>query len=184
MKVDISGLDKRDVLVALYEHANYRSEPLKHKFSTVLSANLLKKGSYDSAHHAISNATAGNHDYFSTVNLGHGPRALNVDLSGDSFDATTYDKKHGGLGSAQRAIDTLRQKLQPIPSQEPKKPSVNDLLGKVRGGLFALSFLRSLPRPVEILIPINSIGNNIKIITEPHADGEYDNNTNHHHQFP
>jgi len=90
--INIVGLDKADVLVALYNNAKPLGMGLFHYTNQNMSkeeaANLLSKG----------------HKYFDYV---HG-RVMKVDLSSDiEFNPYWYDRDNG-KGSAERAIHSLR----------------------------------------------------------------------------
>ena len=91
--VDISGLDKAEVLLTLYNHSH------------VQGLGFLQ---------AIDNYTieAARKDYELSpdkyFDYQYG-RVLKVDLSWDSFDSWLYDRDCGE-GAAQKAIDELRRK--------------------------------------------------------------------------
>lgn len=91
--VDIKGLNKAEVLKALYDHSHVQGlgflQAVPEGTVTVAHcSNLLKQTTY--------------FDYL------YG-RVLKVDLSGDEFSETLYDRDCGN-GAAQRAIDFLRGK--------------------------------------------------------------------------
>jgi hypothetical protein len=91
--IDISKLDKANVLCALYTHSHPQGrgwlqstpEPMTKEQAEA----LLKQGTY--------------FDYVKG-------RVLKVDLSGTSFDPYLYDRDNG-QGAAQRAIDAIRKRI-------------------------------------------------------------------------
>lgn len=115
MKISIAGLNKVDVLLALYrnavplyssneEYLNLQSST-KNNFHTPafsedrqLAIKLIKKceleNNYDLDH----------------VDLGDGSRSLRINLANLEFDPAYYDNQYG-LGSAKRVIDKLRKTL-------------------------------------------------------------------------
>lgn len=90
MQIDISKLDKAEVLAALYNHSKQQGlgflnprgrEPL----SKAEAAELLKKGTY--------------FDYLAG-------RVMKVDLSGDVLETGLYDRDNG-QGAAAAALESL-----------------------------------------------------------------------------
>ena len=91
--VDIKGLDKAKVLVALWDNSyesglsfNPSGKPL-----TVREARRIIKGRYY------------NFDYCKG-------RVIKCNISGDEFDPWRYDRENGA-GAARRAIDELRKEI-------------------------------------------------------------------------
>lgn len=89
--IDIRGLNKAEVLKALYDHSHVQGmgflQAVPAGFVTVRRCqSLLKEQTY--------------FDYL------YG-RVLKVDLSGDEFDERLYDRDCGE-GAAKRAVDSLR----------------------------------------------------------------------------
>ena len=90
-RIDISNLDKAEVLAALYNGASpqglgflqYDSEPM----GTDVAQELLSKSTY--------------FDYVRG-------RVMKVELSGDSFDPWLYDRDNGA-GAAAKVIDALNE---------------------------------------------------------------------------
>jgi len=89
--VNIKGLDKAQVLKALYDHSHVQG-------SGFLQA--VPDGVVTVEHCAM---LLGNQTYFDYL---HG-RVLKVELSGDEFDERLYDRDCGE-GAAQRAVDSIR----------------------------------------------------------------------------
>ena len=91
--VDISGLDKAEVLLTLYNHSHVQGLGFLQAIDnyTIETARKDYELSPDK--------------YFDY----HYGRVLKVDLSGDSFDSWLYDRDCGE-GAAQKAIDELRRK--------------------------------------------------------------------------
>lgn len=91
--IDIRGLSKADVLIALYNHAKPRGMGYLHYTPTDMTpeqATELLDALPDS--------------YFDYV----GGRVLKVDLSGTSFNEALYDRDNG-TGAAERALAPLRR---------------------------------------------------------------------------
>lgn len=91
--INISGLNKAEVLKALYDHSHVQGmgilQTVPHGYVTVEHCQMLLE-------------TTG-YPYFDYL---YG-RVLKVDLSGDSFDERLYDRDCGP-GAAARAIEKLR----------------------------------------------------------------------------
>lgn len=100
--VSIEGLDKADVLLALWNHAQMQG------LSFLAFTGELTKAA---AENAISEHTHTGMDgepriYFDYLN----GKVLKVDIAKDEFDPYLYDRDNG-IGSAQRAIDLLYQEV-------------------------------------------------------------------------
>lgn len=94
-EIDITGLDKRKVLIALYESARVQGMGILHARSermTIAEAGEL-----------LAPREHGEPPYFDYV---HG-RVLKVNLAGDKFSPRLYDRDNGH-GAAQRAVDAIR----------------------------------------------------------------------------
>jgi hypothetical protein len=105
MMVNIKDLEKAEVLLALYNHAQGEL--------TLLSAihgkppEVFELGNLATAQQLVRD----NESFdmrFAYVDLDKGSRAINVSLSKDEFNPRSFDSNHG-LGQAQRAIDALRE---------------------------------------------------------------------------
>lgn len=90
-EIDITGLDKADVLAALYNAS--RPLGLGALFYTPQGM------THEEAQAAIAQGT--DFDYL------HG-RVMKVNLAGDSFDPWLYDRDNG-YGAAERAVASVRQ---------------------------------------------------------------------------
>lgn len=95
-RMDIKGMKKDRVLLALYNHAIIATDQ-KLFFATVAD---------------IECATIWEKDYgrweFGKLCLGFcGTRTLNIDITGDSFDPTAYNSANGAA-RAKKAINSLR----------------------------------------------------------------------------
>lgn len=183
MRVDITGLDPAEVLLALYNRANYQRlsyNLTRYNFTTAVRASLFIPGSRTLAEQVWDDAQTNNSFHFTGVDLGRGIRALNVTIIDNYFDSTTYDKTHGGPGSAQTVIDRLRLQQAPV-SQERNKKKLTELLQNVGSGVLVRA--RTLHRPLDTPPVITSSGYTLPtgMITKPNQDGQYldneDNNT-------
>lgn len=90
--IDIKGLDKAEVLLALYRGSHVQGLGFLNAVDNYTIADAKKD--YE--------ASNGYFDYL------HG-RVLKVDISQDAFDGWLYDRDCGE-GTAQRAIDSIRKK--------------------------------------------------------------------------
>lgn len=90
--IDIKGLDKAEVLLALYNGSHCQGLG----FLQALDTYTLEDAKRD-----LKESIDGYFDYL------HG-RVLKVDLSGDSFDSWLYDRDCGE-GAAERVINELRR---------------------------------------------------------------------------
>jgi len=102
--VDISGLDKADVLLVLYDNAHFSglsfaTQPLRRIF-----ASMSQPGYREQAQSLIAAGTTN----FNEVNLGAGFRPLKVNLAGNDFDSFAYDRDHGFDGYAAILVQALR----------------------------------------------------------------------------
>ncbi len=93
-EIDIKGLDKAEVLLALYNHSHVQGLG----FLQMADNYTLKDAKKDLEASAP-------YFYFDYL---HG-RVLKVDLSKDTFNGDLYDRDCGP-GAAQKAIDELRSK--------------------------------------------------------------------------
>ena len=91
--VDITGIDKPELLVALYHGT--------HPVGMGFIHNNPEFG-LDDAEAAITAESSGRLDYVSG-------RPIKANISGDSFDPSLYDRE-AGEGAAQRVVDSLRKK--------------------------------------------------------------------------
>lgn len=91
--IDIKGLDKAEVLLALYNGSHCQGLGFLQAIDTY---------TLEDAKRDLKESFDGYFDYL------HG-RVLKVDLSGDSFDSWLYNRDCGE-GAAERAINELRRK--------------------------------------------------------------------------
>lgn len=90
MTINIAGLDKAKVLIALYEHARVQGLGVlqaKNEPMTETEANALLK----------------DNDYFDYL---HG-RVMKIRIAGDDIEERLYDRDNG-FGAAAIAVDTVR----------------------------------------------------------------------------
>ena len=126
--VDIKGLDKAEVLVALWNNScevglsfNPSGKPL-----TVKKARKIIKDRYY------------RFDYCEG-------RFIKCDLSGDEFDPWRYDRENGS-GAAQRAIDALREELANRPEEKGPTGMMSQFLEQFLGGSFINKDVQSRER--------------------------------------
>ena len=84
--VSIVGLNKADVLLALYNNAKFGGEGFKSQPQMQILVMMSGNGTMEAAKKLINNGTY-NFDY---VDLGAGPRPLKVNLSGFEFNSFCY----------------------------------------------------------------------------------------------
>ncbi len=102
--IDISSLDKSEVLAALYNRARPQGMGYMHfdpKPMTTEEARAILDGENNAAH--TSGFWPGYHASFDYL---HG-RVMKVNLSGDSFREDLYDRDNGE-GAAAKAVDSIR----------------------------------------------------------------------------
>lgn len=95
--VDISDLEKSEVLAALYNESSRRVSG-KSDGPEVMTVE-------DAANYIAGKVTGHIELYFDHL---YG-RPLKVGIGGSSFDPWRYDQNNGGDGTAQRVIDELRK---------------------------------------------------------------------------
>lgn len=93
-EVDISGLDKAEVLLALYHGTRAVGMGVLHDNSNF---------SIDDAKNVVADSTRMYFDYVSG-------RPLKVNLSNSTFDPALYDRD-AGPGTAAKVIECLREKV-------------------------------------------------------------------------
>ena len=90
--VDISGLDKAEVLYALYNSSHYQG---------ISFLGMVNNYTLEDCRKDFEESKSKYFDYL------HG-KVIKVNLSGDNFDPFLYDRDCGE-GAAQEAIDKLRK---------------------------------------------------------------------------
>lgn len=103
-KIDISGLDKADVLAALYNGSKVQGMGV---FQAVGAPDIM---SHDMAQLVIGEKYHDVGSGYTGQDLSFGyifGRVLHVDISADEFDPWSYDRDLGA-GAAQKVIDQLR----------------------------------------------------------------------------
>lgn len=108
-EIDIKGIDKAELLAALYNN----SRPMGMGFlqardgkMTVEQAREEIEGGDDSSRMFGKDRCGNRHLYFDYLR----GRPLKSDLSGDTFHPWGYDRDNGGDGTAARIIANLRSK--------------------------------------------------------------------------
>lgn len=118
-KVLIFGLYKPDVLLALYNNARYGGIDYASSQTMQVLGRMSRNASPEKAVQLIAEASEEGRTYFGTVDLGEGPRLLNVDLSDFEFNAEEFDKAHGE-GQAANAINALRDAFGKVVDANPE----------------------------------------------------------------
>jgi hypothetical protein len=98
--VNIAGLDKAEVLLALWQASRTQGRSWLGWVSGELTLEQAKQEIEDRKHTAFDSK---NSIYFDYLN----GRVMKVDLGQDEFDSRLYDRDNGD-GAAQQAIDNLR----------------------------------------------------------------------------
>lgn len=130
MKVEIVGLNKIVVLLSLYNNAKFAGKEFASQPMMKVMYAMDPLGNIEAAETVIEEATKSNNFNFDYVDLGAGPRPLNVDLSSFDFDPTLYDCNHSHDGYAAKIISDLR-KAEIIKSKDAPKDSFASLLCEV-----------------------------------------------------
>ncbi len=122
MDVDISGLPKYAVIAALWNHA--RTQSVFDRKSAMSETRAREVANW-----LMESKLPGDRlDWLDS-------RSMKVDVRGDSFDPTLYDRDNGGDGAAARVISTLRQNTQvPEHGKQQKVSEVDESpTGEVHG---------------------------------------------------
>jgi hypothetical protein len=116
-EVDITGLDKAEVLAALYNASKVQGMGV---MQAVLGDMTAEKAREVIASRGDDHGNKGYFDYL----FG---RVLKVNISGDSFDPRGYDRDVG-QGAASRAISKLRAESEPMTETPENKPPTGNLV--------------------------------------------------------
>ncbi len=108
MKINIIGLDKADVLLALYNNAKFNGSGFASQPMMKILASMAPPVKVEAARKEIEKCSKTGRYKFDYVDLGSGPRPIKVDLSGFEFDSSSYDQDHGD-GLAVTVISNLRK---------------------------------------------------------------------------
>lgn len=108
MKVEIVGLHKADVLLALYNNAKFAGKGFESQPMLKVMARMSPPGNREMAEKLIDEALENSSCYFDYIDLGAGPRPIQANLSGFDFDPAQYDNNHGTTGYAATIIEQLR----------------------------------------------------------------------------
>lgn len=125
-EISIEGLDKAEVLMALFNGARPQGMGFLHydpkPMEKAVAQDILVRGTY--------------FDYVQG-------RVMKVDLSGDSFSPWGYDRDNG-KGAAETIIDTLRStgETNPVAVEALHVDGVRDAAGKAMAGIAVESKLR------------------------------------------
>lgn len=106
-RIDITNLDRAEVLLSLYNHAKCQGEFYASIVMPILASQSLD-GSLEKAEQFV--LEMGDKTFFTIVDLGQGPRELYLDLKGPFLNSETYDAAHG-IGQAEKAINLLKERL-------------------------------------------------------------------------
>jgi len=120
MKVEIVGLHKADVLLALYNNAKFAGKNFASQPMLKVMARMAPPGKREMAEKIIDEALDNNNCYLDYIDLGAGPRPIKANLSGFDFDPTQFDNNHGQDGYAAAIIDQLRAEYINQLQDEPK----------------------------------------------------------------
>lgn len=108
VKVNVKGIDKALLLVALYRCACFKSETLQDQrlLNQLFKRDeqmLARARQFLQTHHAT---------VVNEINLGDGARLLGVELSGDWLEVDCFEKFHGE-GLVSKLVDILLEKQKP-----------------------------------------------------------------------
>lgn len=123
MKINITGLDRAEVLLALYNNAMFKGAKFSSK--PELSKKMAERplATLEDAEQEIEMRKMSGDYLFNAVGLGSSVKVLGVDLSGSEFDSSEYDSNHG-VGLAEKVISDLRNAKKEAKSEV--KPSIDD----------------------------------------------------------
>lgn len=126
MKISIVGLNKTDVLLALYNNALCGGEVYKDQPYMKIMTGIAPPGTLEDAIKLMDVSSKSEKFYFGSIDLGGGIRALEVDLGGIDFDPKNYDNCHG-KERAKKVIESLRDQILNV-TKNFEKESIDQLL--------------------------------------------------------
>jgi hypothetical protein len=132
----IAGLDKAQILLALYNGARVHSDKRRLEDNSAVRE-------------LIADAEAGKIPFsFEFIDLGLGLRFIGVDLSEDTIKLQQYDQRHAYSGYGKMIINQLNvpmEHLSPFLVSEPQSPNAAALIARF-GGVFTpptqITFIR------------------------------------------
>lgn len=105
-KVDITGLDKAEVLATLYNHSHVQGMGRLHARGSLTVEEVRKEIERGDDHARMFGTHVHSNPLYFDYFFG---RPLKVNLGGDSFDPWGYDRDNGGDGTAEKLIQELRE---------------------------------------------------------------------------
>jgi hypothetical protein len=120
MKIMIVGLNKADVLLALYNNAHCEGPAMSHAPMMKMMSRMMPPATIETAQKEIDARFKSHNFHFDYVDLGGGPKSLKLDLSGFEFDSSQYDEYHG-KDLAEKVINSLRTQYTSALKDAPKQ---------------------------------------------------------------
>lgn len=107
--IDIKGIDKAELLAALYNNSRPMGMGFLQAREGVMTVEQARAEieSGDDSSRMFGKNSAGNRELYFDYLRG---RPLKSNLGGDTFDPWGYDRDNGGTGTAARIIARLREK--------------------------------------------------------------------------
>lgn len=108
--IDISGLDKAEILATLYNHSAPMGMGVLQARSGEMTTEIARaiiNGGHEGRDYGIQEGHPAYRKLYFDYLFG---RPLKIDLSGDSLDPWGYDRDNGGEGTAERLISELRSR--------------------------------------------------------------------------
>lgn len=129
MDINIEGLDKAELLLALYAHA-----PISSTYRWLSGMFSEPEPSLEKAREVIQNCHNTNCYFLETINLGSGAKSLKVGLRGPTTNFNFYDNICQEEGAGENIVKTLREqnnaksaaKAEEAPSSPKKKARFSD----------------------------------------------------------
>jgi len=109
MRFNIFGIDKSVLLLSLYNNAKQQGVAYDNMPAAKHIGLLLKHGKLENAEALLEYRMESDNYYFDYINLGSGPKVIQVDLGVHEPDFSKYDFHHGE-GLAKKIVSTLRDK--------------------------------------------------------------------------
>jgi len=95
MKVNISGLDKAEILWALYSYALFAGPEYETNNPMTILHRSRPLVSRQAALIALMEAAYHDNFWIESIDLGQGLKPIYIDLSGSEIDVTVYENHHG-----------------------------------------------------------------------------------------
>lgn len=118
MKILIVGINKTDLLLALYNNARCQGKAFDSVPSMKIVGSMARPATHEDAEKILKERETSGIYYFDYIDLGKGSRPLKVNLGDFEPDFKLYDE-YNGEGLAQKIINSIRTQIIAQASNEP-----------------------------------------------------------------